>query len=263
MVLYIQLKNKEIFLLGTAHVSKDSVLEVEKSITEIKPGRVCVEIDASRYASMTENRSWNTLNIYQVIKEKKGFLLLANLVLSSFQRKLGAELGTMPGEEMMKAIEVATALNIPYSFADREVHVTLRRAWAKSDLWHKGKLLVMLLGAVFVREKFSREQLEKLKQKGALEDMMEELAKYLPAVKEVLIDERDRYLATKIFNTEENVIVAVVGAGHAPGISHWLKRLDRGEAVNNLTELDRIPPPSRITKVLPWIIPVIVLLCFP
>jgi len=81
---------REIVLVGTAHVSKESVEEVARIIREEMPGRVCVEIDQSRYVSMTEGNSWQKLDISEVLRQKKGFLLLANLMLASFQRRIGS-----------------------------------------------------------------------------------------------------------------------------------------------------------------------------
>lgn len=251
----VQLGDRKVLLIGTAHISRKSIEDVEGLIYSVKPGRVCVEIDAARYKAITEGRNWQNLNIAQVIKQRKGFLLLANLVLSSFQRRLGEELGTKQGAEMLGAIKAAEELDIPYTFADREVQVTLRRAWGKSNFWNKMKLLASLLGSAFSREKLTEEQLEELKRKSALEDMLEELAKMLPSIKEVLIDERDRYLATKIFETSEETVIGVVGAGHVPGIVRWLKRLEEGDAETDLSDINTASPPSKAGKIIPWLIP--------
>ncbi len=255
----LQLGEREIVLIGTAHVSHESVEEVERIIREEQPDRVCVEIDATRHKTLSEGRNWQNLNIYQVLKEKKGFLLIANLVLSSFQKRIGADLGVKPGEEMKKAITVADEMDIPYSFCDREIHVTLRRAWAKSNFWNKNKLLAALFTSVFSKEKISEEQLEELKKKSALQDMMEELAKYLPSVKEVLIDERDRYLASKIFDSSGNKVVVVIGAGHMNGIIGILKQMQEGKADTDVTDIEITPPPSKFRKVIPWLIPAVVI----
>ncbi|MFW5689989.1 MAG: TraB/GumN family protein, partial [Spirochaetota bacterium] len=131
----LTLGDREFVLLGTAHVSRDSVNEVASAIAEVEPDRVCVEIDAARHQSLVEKRSWESLNVYQVIRDKKGFLLLGNLVLSSFQRRMGADLGVTPGEEMLAALQKAQELGIPTSFVDRQIHTTLRRAWAKAGFW--------------------------------------------------------------------------------------------------------------------------------
>jgi len=254
----VRIGNREIILVGTAHVSRESVTEVSRVIHEESPGRVCVEIDDARYQSIVQGESWSGVNIYQVIRQRKGFLLLGNLVLSSFQKRMGLDLGVRPGEEMIESIRIAESLSIPVSLCDRDIQVTLRRAWTKSSLWGKNKMLAALLSSVFTSEKLSEAEIEALKQKSALEGMMEELAGYLPAVKEVLIDERDRYLATRIFETTEERVVAVVGAGHVPGIVRWIEQLSAGQVDGNLTDISSVPPRRRISRVLPWAIPVLV-----
>ena len=255
----IRVDDREIILVGTAHVSKNSVEEVTAIIDENKPDHLCVEIDESRYKSITEGRSWESQSIYKVIKQKKGFLFLANLALSSFQRRMGVDVGTNPGEEMIAAIKKAREMNIPFSFADREVQITLRRAWNKSGFWNKNKLLSVIVGSIFTKEKLSAEDIEKLKNKSALEDMMDEMAKYLPSVKHVLIDERDRFLASKIFNASGKKTVAVVGAGHVNGIISWLEEFYKKNKDTDISEINEIPKPKILQKIIPWLIPVAVL----
>jgi pheromone shutdown protein TraB len=194
---------------------------------------VCVELDEGRYASITEHGSWAKLDISKVLKEGKGFLLIANITLSSFQRRLGGDLGVKPGEEMLAAINTAKEMGIPFSLCDREVQLTLRRAWASCGLLSKCKLLATLLSSAFFTEKLSAEEIEKLKNSSELDSMMQELSKYLPAIKKTLIDERDQYLAAKIWAASEKAAaasngshtIAVVGAGHLPGIQAWLEKL--------------------------------------
>ena len=251
----VRLAGREIVIMGTAHVSRESVDEVCTFIAEQNPNHVCVEIDAARYQSLTSGAGWSQLNIYQVLKSRRGFLLLGNLVLSSFQKRIGADLGVKPGEEMRAAIEASQAAGIPYSLCDRDIQTTLKRAWMKTGFWGKNKLLAALLSSVFTRESFNAEEIESLKQTSAIESMMNELADYLPSVKHVLIDERDRFLATRIFEARGERILAVVGAGHVPGIVTWLQRLESGEASTDLSDINVIPPPRPISKVLPWIIP--------
>jgi pheromone shutdown-related protein TraB len=251
----LALGGREFILLGTAHVSRESVEEVGRIITEEKPERVCVEIDNSRYASMTKSQDWSSLNIYQVIKQKKSFLLLGNLVLASFQRRLGIDLGVKPGEEMMKAVETARDMGIPVSFSDREIQTTLRRAWAKTGLWGKSKLLSAMLSSVFTTEKLSPREIEELKKKSELEGMMDELAEYLPSVKEVLIDERDSFLAANIFKSGEKRILAVVGAGHVPGIIRRLTEMHENGRPIDTAEIETVPRRGFLAKALGWLVP--------
>lgn len=256
----VEVAGKRITLVGTAHVSQESVDDVTTAIEELEPDRVCVEIDAARFRAMTQGQDWSNLNIRKVIKERKGFLLLGNLVLQSFQRRIGEELGIKPGEEMREAVRVAEAREIPVALCDRDIQVTLRRAWASTGLWGKNKMLAAMLSSLFSREELSKEEIEELKQKSALQGMMEELAEFLPSAKTVLIDERDQYLATRIFEQAEANIVAVVGAGHVNGIVAHLHRLARQEeSATTIDELDVVPPRKAISRALPYVIPAVVL----
>ena len=257
----IPLDGKELVLIGTAHVSRESIDEVSGIIREEKPDLICVELDEGRYASITQKESWEKLDMVKVFREGKGFLLMANLVLSGFQRRMGAELGVRPGDEMKTALDIASELNIPYALCDREVQITLRRAWAGCGLWNKSKLLATLLASAFTTEKLSAEEIENLKNSNELDGMMGELAAYLPEVKETLIDERDRYLAAKLWSSaldahfETKRIVAVVGAGHMPGIKAHIEKIASGENNADVSALNEIPKRGFFSKVLPLIIP--------
>jgi len=255
----ITLSSRTVTLVGTAHISKDSVAEVESIINQEMPGRVCVEIDQTRYQSMTQGSRWESMDIGKVLKEGKAFFLLANLALSGFQKRMGAGVGVKPGEEMIAAINAAETAGIPWSCCDRDVQVTLKRAWARSNFWNKSKLLASLISSAFSNEKLSEDEIEQLKNKSELEQMMNELAEYLPSVKEVLIDERDRYLASKIFVSAEEHVVAVVGAGHMAGIERWLKKLDAKEVDADVSGIDVVPPRSFFSKVSGWLIPLLIL----
>jgi pheromone shutdown-related protein TraB len=259
----LALNGKEIHLIGTAHVSRESIDEVTGAIREEKPGVVCVELDGGRLASITKEDSWERLNVSKVLKEGKGFLLIANLALAGFQRRLGNELGVKPGEEMIAAVNTAKELGIPYSLCDREVQITLRRAWANCGLWSKCKLLAALLSGAFVTEKLGEEEIENLKQGNELDGMMAELSNYLPSVKETLIDERDHYLAAKIWEAStgggDGDVLAVVGAGHLRGIQAHLEKFASDGYVSDTAALDTIPPKGFFAKAAKWIIPVLIL----
>lgn len=255
----VTLGERVITLLGTAHVSRESTEEVKRVIHAEQPDHVCVEIDAQRYKSLKEGQDWSKMKINEVLRKRQGFMLLANLVLTSFQRKLGKQLGTKPGDEMKAAVAASEEAGIPYTLADREVQTTLRRAWSASSWWNKLKMLSSLLASIFSNEELSEEDIENLKRKSALDDMMDELAAFLPSVKEVLIDERDRYLATKIYQAQGQHVLAVIGAGHAPGIVRWLQALHQGTADTDLEDITHVPPATKLSKILPWIIPTIVI----
>lgn len=250
----LELGGRRIVLIGTAHVSQESINDVRAIIASEQPDRVCIELDEARHRSMTNAQAWEKTDIVKVIKEGKAFLLLANLALSSFQRKMGMDSGIKPGAEMLAALEAAESAGIPCSLCDRDVQITLRRAWAKSNFWNKNKLLAQLIAGALSSEKPSQEEIEAMKNQSELDAMMAELADYLPAVKEVLIDERDQYLAAKIWEAPGNTLVAVVGAGHAAGIEAWLRRFASGTP-SDVQALELIPPKKTLAKAAGLVVP--------
>lgn len=196
----VELDGREFILVGTAHISGESVTEVAQVLQDEKPDHVCIELDDGRLQALKNEKGWQELDISKVLREGRGFLLLANLVLSSFQKRMGADTGIKPGAEMAMALKVAEENGIPATMADRPIQVTLQRAWARNGLWGKAKLLAALVSSAFSKEELSSEDVENMKEQGAMDTMMDELAAYMPRVKEVLIDERDRYLATENFH---------------------------------------------------------------
>ncbi len=254
----VEISGRRIVLVGTAHVSSDSVDEAVAVIAAEAPDALCVELDETRWRSMNSPDAWEKTDIVKVIKEGKAFLLLANLALSSFQRRMGADSGVKPGAEMAAAIRAAEAAGIPYHFCDRDVQTTLRRAWGRSNFWNKSKLSAQLIAAAFSNEKPDAAEIERLKQRSELDEMMGELAAYLPSVKEVLIDERDRYLAAKIWATEGTKLVAIIGAGHAVGVEAWLRRLADGSATTDVSDLEKIPAPGFFARSAGWLVPALI-----
>ena len=232
----IQVEDKEIILIGTAHVSKNSAEEVKQIIEQEKPDSVAVELCNSRYQSMQDRDRWNKTDIAKVIKEKKSFLLLSNLILSSYQKRMAKQIGIQAGQEMIQAIESAKDNGAQLVLADRDIQVTFARIWGNLGFWGKLKLFFSLVLAIFSDEKITEEELDKLKSGDMLTSALSELSKSFPELKETLIDERDRYLAQKIKDAPGKKIVAVVGAGHVPGLK---------EAINeeqDLSALNKIPP---------------------
>lgn len=246
----------QLFLVGTAHVSSSSVDQVRAAIEEEDPDTICIELDSGRLQS--KQSSWQNQDIRKVFKEKKGFLLLANTALASFQKRLGAQTGISPGDELLGAVSLAKEKGIPISLCDRDIQTTFRRAWAKSGLWNKCKLLATLISTAFSDEKISEEDLEELKKQETLENMLNEMAKELPSIKEVLIDERDIYLATKMFTAPGRKKVGVIGAGHTKGILSALEKLDSGEKLKTTEELCEIPESGHLGTVLSFLIPLMI-----
>ena len=241
--------DKEIILLGTAHVSRESAELVHDVILEEKPDTVCIELCEARYQSLTQKTKWQDTDLIKVIKEKKAFLLLSNLMLASFQKKIAGKLGIKPGEDMMSAIRTAEETGSEIYLADRNIRTTLSRIWRMIGLWAKIKLLAGLITSIGEVDEIGEEDIEKLKEKDVLEALLSEMEDKLPELRGILIDERDQYLSHKIKTAPGKKIVAVVGAGHVPGIKkYWEKDI-------NTEMLDKIPPKGRISGFLKWGIP--------
>ena len=253
---HLTFEGKDIHLVGTAHVSRESVDLVNQVLNEKKPDTVCVELCKSRYESLTQKKTWQEANIFKVIKDKKSFLLLSNLILAYFQKKIGHKLGIKPGEEMIRAIEAAERMGAEVHLADRDIRITLARTWRLMGLWTKIKLLAQLITSAGALESITEEQIEEMKKRDVLETLLSEIGEELPEVKHILIDERDQYLTHKIRTAPGKNIVAVVGAGHVPGIKHyWDLPID-------IAPLNHIPPRNKIVSAVKWIIPLLILALF-
>ena len=252
------LKNGDttIYLVGTAHISERSVQDVEQVIETVRPDTVCVELCEARFKAITDDDRWKKLDVFTVIKEGKTLFLLANLALGAYQRKLGEQLGVKPGAEMLAGIKKAEEVGAQLELADRDVHITLKRTWANLSFFQKMKLIGAMVGGLTTREEISEEEIEKLKERDHLSEMMEEFARVMPQVKEPLIDERDQYLMNSIENAPGKSVVAIVGAGHVQGMTtHLGNEIDR-EA------LEVIPTRSGWMKSLKWVIPLLILGAF-
>ncbi len=255
---------RPIVILGTAHVSQRSVDDVRAVLARENPTVVCVELDQARYQTLTKPEAWRELDIRSVLRSRRGFLLLANMVLAAFQRRMGLDAQVRPGAEMLAAVEEAEAAGARVELCDRDVQVTLRRAWSQSGLWGRSKLLSALLLTGFSSEKIEPEEIERLKTDGALTSMISELADFVPKAKSVLIDERDRYLAARIAQAASDAgsagepVVVVLGAGHKAGVVRALHEIDAGAELPDIEALGAPPPRSKAARILPWLVPAIV-----
>jgi pheromone shutdown-related protein TraB len=247
----IEIDGREIVLVGTAHVSRESADLVREVIEQERPDSVCLELDPQRYEALSERVRWEALDLVELIRSKRLATLLVNLVLSSYQRRLGGRLGVMPGAEMLEASRTAERLGIPVALCDRDVRITLRRAWASMSFWRKSQLGGILAASMFERPELSEDDLRRLRERDVMSELMDELGRALPELKRVLIDERDTWLAERIRATEGRKIVAVVGAGHLAGMEQAL----RTRRAVDLTAFEAIPPVSPVWRWVGWGIP--------
>ncbi|MFD1851030.1 TraB/GumN family protein [Oceanobacillus bengalensis] len=249
----LHLNGKEIILIGTAHVSKHSAEQVKEVIESEKPDSVCIELDEGRYQSIMDGNKWKDMDIFKVIKDKKASLLLMNLAISSFQKRMANQFGINAGQEMIQGIESAKENNAELVLADRNIQVTFSRIWGNLGLKGKAMLLTQIIASIFSREDISEEELEKMKQQDTINAMLQEFTEHFPRLKKPLIDERDQYLSQKIKNAPGEKVVAVLGAAHVPGIT---KQIHKDHDLRNLSKR---PPKSKVPKIIGWSIPIIII----
>ena len=217
--------DKEIYLIKTAHVSKTSVEDVDKAIEEIRPDAICIELDKDRYETLKSKDKWRETDIVTIIKKKRVGLLLVNIILSSYQKRLAKKMDTTSGGEMLEGIKKAEELDVPLILADRNITTTFKRIWQSLGLFEKLKLIYTIVFSIFDDEEISEEELKHLKESDMLESALNEVGRTFPNVKRVLVDERDMYLSQKIKNAPGKKIVAIIGAAHSLGIKKYINEI--------------------------------------
>lgn len=251
----IEYEGRTFTIIGTAHISNESVELVERVISTSLPDCVCLELDDKRFQSLQQKDSWQSLDLKQIIKNKQLSTLFISMLMSSYQKRLGGKLGVEPGAELLIGAKTAQDNNIAISLCDRDVRITLRRAWKSTSFFRKGYLLTTMLASAFDNTEIDEEKLTELKQHDVLDELLAEMGDGLPELKRVLIDERDIYLSEKIKSSHGDNIVAVVGAGHVPGIKRQFAIDNR----DKIEEISTIPPVSNVFKTIGWLIPLMII----
>lgn len=244
---------KVVYLVGTAHISQQSVRDVRQTIERLRPQTVCLELDEGRYRNLVDEERWRKTNIGKIIREGKAALLLSSLLMASFQRRLGKKLGLTPGAELVEGARAAEEVGAQVVLVDRDIQVTLKRTWGNLGWRDKLKMATQLAGSLFACQEIDAQTVEQLKQDDMLADVLQMMAREFPALKTPLIDERDTYMAQKILAASGPLVVAVVGAGHVPGLQRELQRQ------TSLEPLEAVPEPSWLFQALKWGIPALIL----
>lgn len=242
----------EVLLLGTAHVSPESVAEVRRAIEAFRPDIVAVELCERRYRMLKDRKAWESTPMTRLLKDRNAYAFIAQSFLSAYQRRLGERLGAEPGSEMMEGIKAAEERGVQVLLADRDITVTLKRAWRRMGLRERARVVWTLLQLPFVEYDEADVDLKELMKEDALTTVLKELRELAPNVAEVLIAERDAYIARRIAGAARAApgrrVLAVVGAGHLKGVAENVRMaMEGGKGLPTLEELDALPPPG-----LPW-----------
>ncbi|WP_372013401.1 TraB/GumN family protein [Pseudoxanthomonas sp. 10H] len=236
-------------LLGTAHISQASIDAVRAAIDSGAYDAVAVELDPGRLQSLSDPDALARLDIVKVLREGKTHLFAANLALAAYQRRLAEQLGVEPGAELKAAVQEARARDLPVHLIDREVGLTFRRAMQRLGWWGRAKTGAGILLAMVGDEEIAEDDIEKLKGGDVLESSFGEFAAHSPALYESVIAERDRYMAANLREAGEGAreVLAVVGAGHLPGLERHLGEDTTAPAAVR-TELEAV----EVRKSFPW-----------
>ena len=244
------MKRECLTIIGTAHVSAESVKEVKDEIYKQHPDVVAIELDKDRYVRLKQKMAGieedQDISVTQIIKENKVMLFFTSSILSYFQSKIGEDVDVEPGSEMVGAIEASEDLGIPIALIDRHISITLQRGINSMSFIEKAKFMVGLLGSALGFGDEEEIDIEDMKNPENIDELMEMFKDEIPSVYETLVHERDAYLAGKILQIPQDHVIAVVGAGHKPGIEQYL---DSPETLPDLRELEEI----EVKKGIPWL----------
>jgi len=255
----------EYTLIGTAHVSRSSAEAVRALATKDRFDAIAVELCQARYDALTAERKWTDLDLYQIIREGKAGLVMANLALSAYQRRIAEQFGIEPGAEMRAAAVAAAEQDLPLQLVDRDLATTLKRSYASVPWYKRLYLMAGLAMGMVSSEEIDEESIEKLKEGDILESTFTEFAEQSPELYEALIAERDRYMAARLREQNRDAagrrVLVVIGAGHMDGLA---RHLEGGQAdpASERYALEVLPRRSRWPRVIPWAIMVLVLTGF-
>lgn len=254
LVRRIFLDKREIVLVGTSHISKESAELVKEVIEKENPDVVCLEWDKTRYNKYMNPDEWSDTDIVQVIKQKKLIVLISSVIYSLIQKHLAKINDSVPGAEFFQAVNSAEKSGAKLALVDRDSQITFKRFWRLIPL-RKKALFPHAFGKVLEGAEDSKEEMKKLLNSENFEPIFEQLQQTYPELWESFLIERDLYMSTKILNEEGEKIVVIIGQAHLNGVEKNIKENRKA----NIEELDGLPPKLWSTRVLESIIPLIII----
>ncbi|MQM39913.1 hypothetical protein KBTX_03953 [wastewater metagenome] len=252
-------------LLGTAHVSPESVADVRREIDTERYDAVAVELCESRHNALMNPRSLEEMDLFHVIRTGKAGMVAASLALGAYQQRLAEQFQIRPGAEMEAAIQRARDEALPLYLVDREIGVTLKRIYRRTPWWQRLMLVSGLFASLFSRERIDAEEIERLKEGDILESTFSEFADRSRVLYDTLIHERDRFMAARLLSEaaehRPRHVLAVVGAGHLAGLEAALRE-GIAEPAAEVQRLSYTPPRARWVRAIPWLVVALVLTGF-
>lgn len=242
-------ETNNITLLGTAHVSKESVKEVEELILKKQPKYICIELDKQRYDNLVNDEQWKNTDIVSVIKNKQFPGLVMQVIIASVQKKFSLTTNSEPAGEFKKAIELAKQTNAEIILIDRNIKITLNRIWRKLTLFNKVDIITSFIFGSDDTE-LTENSIQDIMKDDVMELAFSSFKEKLPIIHKVLVEERDEYMANNILElTTKEEVVVIIGKAHLNGIFNKVKS---NSNTHNNAELDIIPNKTLGTKLANW-----------
>ena len=220
------MKIKNLKIIGTSHIALQSLDEVERTIKRLEPRIIAVELDRARAQALLKG-SKSSIKLSHIRKiGVKGFLFA--LIAAYAERKLGELVGMKPGDEMLKAMQLAKKHKSMVMLIDQDVSITLRR-FSKMLTWkEKGRMVVDVFKAVILKKPVVTFDLSTVPDKKMIKKLTKQLKKRYPNIHKVLVEERNHILAARLaaimVNHPDDQIVAVMGAGHVDEVGDLIKK---------------------------------------
>jgi len=226
------MKYKNLILIGTSHIAKQSLEEVEKAIKEKKPDIVALELDKKRFYALTSNKT-RKIGLKDIRKiGLKGFIF--NIIGAWVEKKLGKYVGVKPGSEMLKAISLAKKNKLKIALIDQDIEITLKKLSASITWKEKWNFIVDILKGIFFRKSemkkygIAKLDLTKVPSKKLIKKLTSEVQKRYPGVYRVLVEERNEIMASNLSKIMEEypdkLILGVIGAGHEEEMLEMIKK---------------------------------------
>lgn len=246
-------------IIGTAHVSDESVNEVRDAIIEEEPDIVAIELCYNRFSKMKNEKDGveekNDISIGDIIRSENLGIFLVSTVLGYFQNKVGEDVGVKPGSEMIAAIETAEETGAQIALIDRDINITLKRVMNQMSFKEKFKFVVSLIGSLITSDE-DLEKIEDLKNEDTINEVMNYFKEVSPKAYNALVHERDAYLSLKLLQLPDDAkIIAVVGAGHKPGITEYIENPETLPSIQSLESIEKEGRNIPWTKIILFLIP--------
>ncbi len=213
-----------IYVLGTSHISIESIKEVKATFKEFDPDIIALELDPLRFQALLTKKQKRSFTKEVQFFGIKGFLL--TLILGYIEKKLGEKVKIKPGTEMLTAIKLARENKKEIALIDQNIKLTIHNL-SKIPFREKSRVFFDILRAPFMQKKKIQIDLTKVPKEEFIESILDAVKIRYPAIYKALIGDRNKILAKNLNKLkkekEGKKILAIIGAGHKKEVERLIK----------------------------------------